>query len=164
MKVAGASNLKRTRSPVLCQTILFWCTEEIQRAMTGGGNWLPSCMVCSSSSSSEVTEEKAAGQMQIHSLTTMIYIKQSNAIDRTLCQETRKIHYFLCLFLQKALLGYVIKVVSTEEHRETTAGGGTQTIPCPCCSRAHHRSHQPIKSHLLKPRGTQGHRGRHNPN
>lgn len=67
--------------------------------------------------------------MQIHSLTTMIYIKQSNAIDRTWCQDTRKIHHFLCLILQKALLGYVIKLVSAEEQRETAAGGEAQQHP-----------------------------------
>lgn len=44
--------------------------------------------------------------------------KQSNAIDRTWCQEERKIHDFLCLLVQKVLLGYGIKLRSTEEHRE----------------------------------------------
>lgn len=72
-------------------------------------------------SSSEVAEEKAAGQIRIHGLTAMTYRKQSNAIDRTWCQDIRKIHLFLCLFLsQRSLLHYVINVISTEEYRETT--------------------------------------------
>lgn len=72
-------------------------------------------------SSSDAALEKARCSAQLDHCDLQ---KQSNAIDRTWCQEERKIHDFLCLLLQKVLLGYGIKLRSTEEQRETSAGGG----------------------------------------
>lgn len=60
------------------------------------------------------------------------------------------------------LLGYVIKLICTftNEFREKMRGGGGQIMSCWATFRSIIGAFSPLKAHLCKPRGAQGHNGR----